>query len=158
MRVLLVVAALTTASSAGPAAAVPQRPSGCPPAQTRTLVKTFIAAFNRGDQTALNQTWASKVWFQWYSVSAGPAARTSQDAARRERLLPYFAARHSVNERLTLTALKMNGLSAGAYRNFEFTLLRSADDLPSSPRPNLGKGASTCSSGRLLVWAMIEAR
>ena len=127
---------------------------GCTPAQTRTLVGTFVAAFNRGDRRALDATWASKAWFKWYSVTTEPGARTPQDSARRDRLLPYFADRHAARERLSVTRLKINGVSGGGYRNFEFSLMRSADDIPGGPVAYLGKGAATCSTGRLFVWGM----
>jgi hypothetical protein len=69
----------------------------------------------------------------------------------------YFADRHAAHERLRLTNLKINGISGGGYRNFEFTLVRSGDDLPGGPIAYRGKGASTCSTGRLFVSAMNAA-
>jgi hypothetical protein len=81
-------------------------------------------------------------------------ARTPEEAAQRKTLLPYFALRHAAHERLTLTALKLNGVSGGGYRNFEFHLMRSADDLPDGPIAYEGKGASTCSTTRLIAWVM----
>ena len=104
-------------------------------AQTRTLVSTFVAAFNRGDQRAINNLWASKVSFKWYSVTTEPGARTPQDSMRRDKLLPYLATRHSANEQLSITNLKINGVSGGGYQNFEFRLMRSADDLPTAWSP-----------------------
>jgi hypothetical protein len=130
---------------------------GCTPVQTRALVDRFIAAFNAGDQPGINATWASKAWFRWYSVTTEPGARTPQESARRDRLLPYFASRHAAHERLAVTTLKINGISGGGYRNFEFKLMRSANDLPGGPIAYIGKGASTCSTGRLFVWAMNAA-
>ena len=109
------------------------------------------------DQRAINATWASKVWFKWYSVTTAPGARTPQDSARRDKLLPYFAERHAASERLRITRLKINGVSGGAYRNFEFQLMRSADNLTGGPVAYIGKGASTCSTGRLFVWVMNAA-
>ena len=50
--------------------------------------------------------------------------------------------------------MKINGVTAGAYGNFEFELLRSADDLPGGPTLYRGKGAALCSTGRLMVWSM----
>jgi hypothetical protein len=142
---------------AAPSQSVAPPPTGCTPAQTRHLVSRFVAAFNLGDQRAINATWASKAWFKWYSVTSDPGARTPQDSARRDRLLPYFANRHAAHERLIVTDLKINGVSGGGYRNFEFRLMRSADDLPNGPIAYIGKGASTCSTGRLFVWAMNAA-
>ena len=81
-------------------------------------------------------------------------SRPPEAAARRDTLLPYFAARHAAHERLTLTNVKINGVSVGGYRNFEFRLTRNADDLPKGPLAYRGKGASTCSTGRLIAWVM----
>jgi hypothetical protein len=145
-------AALMLAAS-GSAAAIPPK-SGCTPVRTRSLISQFVRAFNTGDRRAINGTWASRVWFRWYSVTTDPGARTPEEAAQRDTLLPYFAQRHAANERLTLTELKLNGVSGGGYRNFEFHLTRSADDLPGGPVAYEGKGASTCSTGRLIAWVM----
>ena len=142
----------TPSQSATPPAA------GCTKARTRTLVNRFVAAFNRGDQRTINNLWASKVWFKWYSVTTEPGARTPQDSVRRDKLLPYLATRHSANEQLSITTLKINGVSGGGYQNFEFRLMRSADDLPGGAVAYIGKGASTCSSGRLIVWVMNAAQ
>jgi hypothetical protein len=147
------VAAALMQAAGGSAAAIPPK-SGCTPARTRSLVDQFVRAFNTGDASAINDTWASKVWFRWYSVTTDPGARTAEEAARRDTLLPYFAQRHAAHERLTLTTLKLNGVSGGGYRNFEFQLLRNADDLVGGSVSYQGKGASTCSTGRLIAWVM----
>jgi hypothetical protein len=70
----------------------------------------------------------------------------------------YFAARHAAGERLALTNLKLNGVTGGGYRNFEFHLLRSANDQPGGQVAYAGKGASSCITGRLITWAMGVAR
>ena len=71
--------------------------------------------------------------------------------------MPCFAERHRAHERLSVTSLKINGVSGGGYRNPEFMLMRSADDLPGGPVAYIGKGVPTCSTGRLFVWAMNAA-
>jgi hypothetical protein len=147
------VAAALALAAASSLSAAPSK-SGCSPAQTRALINRFVTAFNLGDRRALNGTWASKIWFKWYSVTTDPGARTPEAAARRDTLLSYFAVRHAAHERLTLTDVKINGVSGGGYRNFEFHLMRSADDLPAGPVAYKGKGASTCSTGRLIAWVM----
>ena len=63
--------------------------------------------------------------------------------------------------------MRINGVSGGGYRNFEFKLMRMADDLPfglgnpdglpGGPIAYVGKGASTCSTGRLFIWVMNAA-
>jgi hypothetical protein len=158
MRITCAVAAAAALMlPAASVAAIPSR-SGCTPARTRSLIDRFVLAFNMGDTSAINGTWASKVWFRWYSVTTDPGVRTSTEAARRDTLLSYFVQRHAARELLTLTALKLNGVSGGGYRNFEFRLIRSADDLRGGPAAYEGKGASTCSTGRLIAWVMGAAK
>ena len=127
---------------------------GCSPAQTRAVITRFVTAFNAGNRKAVNETWVNKVSFKWYGVTSPPGMRTPDAALQRATLLPYFAERHAAHERLVLTKVKVNGVTAGAYGNFEFELLRNADDLPDGPQPYRGKGAVTCSTGRLMVWSM----
>jgi len=149
-------AAALALTAASPISATPPRP-GCSPVQTRALISHFVAAFNTGNRRAINDTWASKLWFKWYSVTTDPGARTPEAAARRDTLLSYLADRHAANERLTLTNVKISGVSSGGYRNFEFHLMRSAADLVGGPTAYRGKGASTCSTGRLIAWVMSAA-
>jgi hypothetical protein len=133
--------------------ATPAKNKGCTPAQTRALIVRFVSSFNRGDARTLNQVWDSKEWFKWYSVSSEPGLRVRDASTRRATLLPYFAARHAAHERLVLTSVTINAYSLG-YRNFLYTLTRSADDLPGGPVPYQGKGASSCVTGRIDVWSM----
>ena len=127
---------------------------GCSPAQMRAVIARFVTAFNVGNRKALNDTWVDKLSFKWYGVTSAPGLRPFPDAVQRSTLLAYFAERHAAHERLQLTKVKVNGVTAGAYGNFEFELLRSADDLTGSPKLYRGKGAATCSTGRLMVWSM----
>ncbi len=136
----------------GSAAAATQ--PGCDPAQTRAVIARFVTAFNAGNRKALNETWVDKLSFKWYGVTSPPGLRPFQAAVQRSTLLAYFAGRHAAHERLQLTRVKVNSVTAGAYGNFEFELLRSADDIASGPTLYRGKGAATCSTGRLLVWSM----
>jgi hypothetical protein len=135
------------------APATPVKNKGCTPVQTRALIIRFVKAFNRGDAPTLNRVWDSKDWFKWYSVSNQPGLRIKADAYRRDTLLPYFAARHAAHERLVLTSVQINAYGHG-YRNFQYKLTRSANDLPGSPVAYEGKGASSCITGRLDVWSM----
>ena len=157
MRVA-VLAAVISLSAAGVASSSPPK-NGCSPSRTTAIVKRFLQAFNEGDRTVLNnRVWGGRLYFNWYAVTADPGSRVDVEARRRETLMSYFAARHAAGERLVLTKLKLNGITAGAYRNFEFRLLRSADDLPSGEVPYAGKGASSCATGRLITWAMGAAK
>jgi hypothetical protein len=145
-----VVAALLAAGTASPA--TPGKL--CTPVQTTALINRFAAAFNAGDRHALNNTiWGGKLYFKWYTVLAEPGFRTQPEASRRDTLMDYFAARHAAGEQLTLTSVKINWRDIG-NRNFEFHLVRSANDLPGGSVAYDGKGASTCMTGRLTMWLM----
>ena len=150
-RVLAIALVLLTVPASSLAAAA--KP-GCSPPETRAAITRFVTAFNGGNRKALNEAWVNRLSFKWYGVTSPPGVRTMEAAARRSTLLPYFAERHAAHERLHLTKVKVNGVTAGAYGNFEFELLRTADDLPGGPRLYRGKGAVTCSTGRLMVWSM----
>jgi hypothetical protein len=153
MRVALVVAAIVLSVAGSARSSAPR--AGCRTSQTTALVNRFLTAFNRGDRAVLNnQLWGGKVYFNWYAVTAEPALRIDPDARRRDTLMNYFAARHAAGERLVLMKLELNGVTGGGYRNFEFHLLRSADDQPGGQMLYAGKGAASCLTGRLTTWVM----
>jgi hypothetical protein len=54
---------------------------------------------------------------------------------------------------MILTSIQINATSTG-YRNFQYRLLRSADDLAGGPVDYQGKGALICRTGQLGVWSM----
>ncbi len=119
-------------------------------------MRRFLAAFNRGDSTALRAVWAAEPDFQWYSTPA-PGERLRARASDRASLIPYFRARHAQQERLELTAFRVNGNTSAArpYGNFEYRLVRSARGLPRTDYH--GKGALHCYANRpdvLIVWSM----
>ncbi len=151
MRIALVlVMALFAAGTASPA--TPGKL--CTPAQTTTLINRFVTAFNAGDRRALNNSiWGGKLYFKWYIVLADPGFQGQPEASRRDTLMDYFAARHAAGEQLTLTNVKTNGRDIG-NRNFEFHLLRSANDQAGGPVTYSGKGALSCMTGRLTMWLM----
>ncbi len=149
VAVSAVVAALSSPASSTSAS------TGCSPSQTTAVVERFLQAFNRGDRGVLNnEVWGGRLYFDWYAVTTAPGSRVDADARRRDTLMNYFAARHTAGERLSLTKLKLNGVTGGGYRNFEFRLLRSANDLPGGEVLYAGKGASSCATGRLITWVM----
>ena len=82
----------------------------------------------------------NRLSFKWYGVTSPPGMRPIQAAVQRSTLLSYFAERHAAHERLQLTKVKVNGVTAGAYSNFEFELLRSADDLARRARRSTRQG------------------
>ena len=141
-RVLAIALVLLTMPASS--FATPAKP-GCGPPQTRAVIARFVTAFNAGNRKALNEAWVNKLSFKWYGVTSPPGMRTMEAAVQRSTLLSYFAERHAAHERLQPTKVKVN---------FEFELLRSADDLPGGPRLYRGKGAALCSTGRLMVWSM----
>jgi hypothetical protein len=153
MRSLLVAVVIGLATVGAATSAAPT--TDCRATRTTTMVNRFIVAFNRGDRAALNnQIWGGKLYFNWYSVTAEPGMRVDPDARRRNTLMKYFATRHAAGEHLALTTLKLNGVTANAYSNFEFQLLRNANDQPGGPLRYEGKGATSCVTGRLITWEM----
>jgi hypothetical protein len=148
--VLVMVMALFAAGTAKPATPGELRT----PTQTTALINRFVTAFNAGDRYGLNNIiWGGKLYFKWYTVLAEPGFRSQPEASRRDTLMDYFAARHAAGERLTLTNVKINWRDIG-NRNFEFHLVRSANDLPGGQVPYNGKGSSSCMNGRLTMWLM----
>ena len=123
-------------------------------AGSRQLVEAFIASFNSGDTLQLDRLFAAPGLFGWYSTDA-PGERINDEAKNRSSLMAYFARRHNHKERLELQSFQFNGTSPSGRGNFEFELIRSADDgLPSSPYG--GKGAVDCDQSQftLVVWSM----
>jgi hypothetical protein len=112
----------------------------------------FLAAFNDGDVGELDKLVSTNA-FVWWSTDA-PGQRIDSDARDRSTLIAYFADRHLHQDRLVLETFRFNGQSGG-LGNFEFTLLRSAND--GAPRtPSVGKGAIDCmrTPRALSVWSM----
>jgi len=117
-------------------------------------VTRFVASFNAGNLEELDGIFAPEPDFEWY-VTGAPGERLQM--GDRESLVSYFRQRHELGERLTLRSLRFNGNTLGSrtYGNFEYTLSRSANDLP--PTAYAGKGAALCYRDRsdvLIVWAM----
>lgn len=97
--------------------------------------------------------------FEWYATGA-PGERLLPLAGDRPSLMPYFRERHELGERLALNSFRFNGNTHASrpHGNFEYTLTRSASDLP--PTVFAGKGAALCYPARsdlLFVWAMARA-
>jgi hypothetical protein len=139
-----------------PPAPDPEQPAACTAAEVQSLVVRFLDAFNRGDLAELDGIFAREPFFEWY-VTDAPGERMSLAASQdRPSLVPYFAARHALGERLTLRSFRFNGNSgAPGYGNFEYGLTRGADDL--QPTPYYGKGAAFCYRDQpdvIFVWTM----
>ncbi len=144
---------IQSSPSARSAGSSPAR--ACTDATVRTLVIRFLQAFNLGDQPTLQQLWAEQGdGFDWYSTDA-PGQRIRSAAKDRAGLERYFAVRHAAGESLRLISFQFNG-NAGGYGNFQYALIRRADDLP--PTAYTGKGAAICGpTGSMLgVWSMAK--
>jgi len=117
------------------------------------LVVDFIDAFNAGNQRTLEGLWAQpgNSW-AWYATDA-PGARFKSVAADRAGLGAYFARRYTKMESLRLTSFKYHGVT-GATAQFEYTLIRKADDLPATAYG--GKGDAVCWLRPLTIgtWSM----
>jgi hypothetical protein len=126
----------------------------CSARHTRTAVASFLRNFNSGALRLLNHAIAREPDFAWYSVTGNPGERLNEKATNRSSLVAYFAARHAHHERLTLRSFKFNGKNGG-YGNFQYQLIRQADDLTNgSPVPYDGKGSLNCRVRRIAVWSM----
>lgn len=127
----------------------------CSPAAVETVVREFVDALDAGASGRLESMIARTGRFQWYSTDA-PGRRIDPEARDRSSLLAYFATRHDDGEQLELRRFRFNGTTNG-YGNFEFDLVRRADDLP--PTPYVGKGALDCQSQppTVAVWSMAHA-
>lgn len=126
---------------------------GCTTGEVHSLVTGFIEAFNTGDEQALQRLFAQAgQGFFWYSTDS-PGQRFNQAADDRGSLMAYFAQRHAAHESLHLSSFKFNGNSA-LMGEFEYTLTRTADDLPATPYD--GKGSAMCAAypRTIGVWSM----
>lgn len=123
----------------------------CTSGAVRRLVRSFVRAFNAGNERRLDLLLAAEPEFRSYSVD-GPRGGP-REASGRETLLPYFSTRHALGERLELKSFRFSGNTRG-YGHFQYRLRRGADDL--APADYLGKGAALCTVyGEIIaVWSM----
>jgi hypothetical protein len=125
----------------------------CSREEARTLVRSVLLAFNRGDAVAFNALIAQRPTFKWFSVSGRPGRRVRAAAFDRAGLPRYVERRHAMGERQRLVRFRFNGRSGG-FGHFDFSVVRSARDHP--PKPVTGKGAVSCALERPLiaVWSL----
>jgi hypothetical protein len=118
----------------------------CDVAAVSGALRSFATAFTRGDRKRLDALFAPAESFAWYS-SGPPGARFTPVAQQRDTLLPYFAARHRMHDRLSLDWYRFNGFErARTLGHFELRGTRRADDSPGGvARQISGKGAIDCS-------------
>jgi hypothetical protein len=81
---LVAVLAVTVAVATGSfsASALPGRADSCTASTTKTLVHTFVAAYDKGRVAAINSMWAPEPYFQWFSTRA-PGRRLGAQAYNR---------------------------------------------------------------------------
>ena len=128
---------------AGAAGAAPSEAKTCTSAEVAALVRTYVAAFNRGDSAKLERAFAPAPNFRWYSSNA-PGRRLGPAAFRRDTLLAYLALRHAQRDHLRVLDFRFNGNSVG-YGQFELRLERRARDFRQNrPFRLTGKGAVAC--------------
>lgn len=147
-------APVTTSAEEPETATLPDEP--CSAVEVERLVTAFLRAFNEGDTLRLGALFAPAEDFEWYWTTA-PGERADEEGRNRSTLMDYFEERHQAGERLRLRSFQFNGNSDG-FGNFEYQLVRSADDLPATDYD--GKGAAYCFDDRpdlIFVWAMGRA-
>jgi hypothetical protein len=131
----------------GEAAAV----SDCTGQAARRAFASFLVAFNRGEYDQLDELFARRPLFRWYS-SGKPGERLRAAAANRDALPAYFRTRHGRGDRLALISIRFTGntpatASSPAYGNLTFVLRRSAVDYRAGAQVRVhGKAALVCST------------
>jgi len=141
----VIAASIGIALLAGPATGSPPTgPSHCGPKAIRATLVSFTAALDDGDLDALDELFAEKPDFQWYSTDAPGQRLFASGAKDRRSLIPYFEARHRKHDRFTLRAFQFNG-NSGNYGNFQMWMRRRADGFRGGDWFKvLGKGAAVC--------------
>jgi hypothetical protein len=146
---ILLVAFGFLAGTGGALASTPTGPSDCSAKSVHSVLLSFASAFNRDDSEELDEIFAQKPDFQWYSTDG----RIGQAAKRRDTLIPYFSRRHIKGERLGVASFRFTGNSRH-YGNFEMTMRRSVPSARDGEWVRIpGKGAAVCAGGssRLIV-------
>ena len=159
MKVLLLLAVAfaactstlpNVAPSTPPAVVAPARSAAESTACARSVLTTFIEAFNRGDSARL-ATFFSKangdMAFRWFVTPETPAG--GPGAAQ---LTDYFATWHAAGERWRLVSIDA-GASPSWHGgvDFGFEIERA---WPDRSEINPGKGALDCDARRIFVFSM----
>jgi hypothetical protein len=148
------VLAFMVAAVVAPVVALAAKPIAQPTSascEARPIVDRFVRAFNRGELAELDSLFAQETeGWSWYAVGDLAGRRSLAAAKNRLNLVAYFDQRHRMHESLRVVEFKEN--SGG---NFEFALIRKADDLADGrPVRRLGKGRIICEAGTLGVWSL----
>jgi hypothetical protein len=121
-------------------------PADCAPIKVAGAVRTFLDAFNRGDQRALLQVFPRSVIFS----AQNPPPVGFFLSSGQPSLLEYFSQRHAHGETLELTALHIQYGAASREPGLAPTINRRSDDLPSGVVT--AKGAIDCADGAIILW------
>lgn len=128
------------------------------PDATRSVITAFLTAYNAGAPDVTDRYIAPVGQFQWYGSPDRPFPE-SPASTDRSSLPTYFADQHSKGDRLELKDFSWN--SAQYYAdihgwavNFGYTLIHTIAG--ANPHAAPGKGALSCSSGKIMVW-LIES-
>ena len=145
-RTLMLAIAITCVTVVAALQAPPgqgfKRAVGCTGRETKAAWVSFLGAFTKGDYARLDELFADKPDFGWFSANA-PGLRSTTAAMNRATLIDYFRKRHAQRDRLRLISFQWNGEG-----NFTYTLWRSTNDYRSGASFHLiGKGAADCSHG-----------
>jgi hypothetical protein len=121
-------------------------PADCAPVKVARAVRTFLDAFNRGDQEALLQVFPRSVIFS----AQNPPPVGFFLSSGQPSLLEYFSQRHAHGETLELTALHIQYGAVSREPGLAPTINRRSDDLP--PGVVTAKGAINCDDGAIILW------
>lgn len=147
IRTLLI--GVLVAATLTPAATSATEPTRCSRSHVPGLVKRFVDSYNDGEFKKLDRMFAKGEDFYFYRLFP---ERHSPASDRRDELIPYFRARHEVNDHFHLVDLELDRERAGTPRmwGFRFTIERTSDDLaPWGSGTLTGKGAAEC---RIAMW------
>ena len=148
------VLALIVAAVVAPVVARAAKPVAQPTSascEARPIVDRFVRAFNRGELAELDSLFAQETeGWSWYAVGDLAGRRSLAAAKNRLNLVAYFDQRHRKHESLRLVEFKEN--SGG---NFEFILIRRADDLADGqPVRGSGRAGLSARTSTLGVWSL----
>ena len=133
-----------------PAGRAMERP--CSRFEVRSLVHTFVEAYNRGDVEYLEKIWAQEPDFFWYFVDSDVLRRGEALSKDRTTLAAYFTQRSMFADRIKVAELNVAWERGwhGAW-DITFEAVRRSDEAGASGRYH-GKGAAECQ--RLIAWSM----
>jgi len=121
-------------------------PADCPPTAVAEAVRTFLDAFNRGDQQALRQIFKRSLIFS----AQNPQPVGFFLSSGQPSLFEYFSQRHVHGETLELTALQIQYGASSSEPGLTPTINRRSDDLP--PGVVTAKGAIDCNDRAIILW------